>query len=347
MKIDGVEASLLGLLKELDYAKYDVDLCLQHNEGPWMSEIPKQVHLLPELQVHKRCERLVKFLIYWIAGIYYRVFRRSHIDPVGDAQITYAIRSFFGWFPRKLSDKYYDECWIFGGNPGFAKRIDASIKKTWVHEDWGAWEPIPFLARQQFKGVDYVVNVSVPAKDQFDALDLISGNTQSVVIENVLSVRWLMERATAYEVPNFDGVKLLSVGRASASKNYGRAVAAAKILKSKGLRFKWVVIGDGWALEGLRKKTQEFNVADVIEFVGGNTNPCPYYRWCDIYVCTSDTESKGMTICEAHEFNKPVIMTNFPAAHTQVIDSMKDIIVEMSEYAIADAILGQAARMSV
>lgn len=347
MRIDGVAASLLSLLKELDYSEVDVDLCLMHHVGPWMKEIPKEVHLLPEVAINKRLERLVRFIWYWVAGIYYRIFRRVHIDPVGGEQIMYAIRSLFGWYPKKLSDKRYDECWIYGGNPSFARRVDATVKKAWVHEDWGVWKPVPFLARRQFKNLDYVVNVSEIAKQHFDALGLLSGKAQSIVIENVLSIKWLKERASAYEVPSFDGLKLLSVGRASAAKNFSRAVETARLLKGRGLRFKWVVVGDGEELEGLRKNTIESNVGDVIEFIGSKDNPCPYYRWCDLYVCTSDTEAKSVTICEAQAIGKPVIMTKFPTAESHVRDVKTDIVVNMSACAIAEAILDFVNRSGV
>ena len=339
MRIDGVAASLLSRLKELDYSKVEVDLCLMHHVGPWMKEVPKEVHLLPEVAISKRFTRLVRFLWYWGAGVYYRAFRKAHVDPVGSEQIMYAIRSLFGWYPKKLSDRRYDECWIYGGNPDFARRVDATVKKAWVHEDWGVWKPVPLLARSQFKNLDYVVNVSDIAKQHFDALGFLSGKTQSIVIENVLSTKWLMERAAAYEVPDFKGVKLLSVGRASAAKNFGRAVETARILKNRGLRFKWVVVGDGEELESLRKKVADLEVGSVIELVGGKDNTCPYYRWCDIYICTSDTEAKSVTVCEAQAMGKPVIMTNFPTAGSHVRDEKKDIVVNMSPLAIAKAVI--------
>ena len=339
MRIDGVASSLLSRLKEIDYSKVSVDLCLLSHTGPWMDEIPPEVNLLPELSLKRRCERLVGFLWYWIAGIYYRMFKGCHIDPVGGAQISYAIKSIFGWYPKKLAQHKYDEYWIYGGNSGFAKRVDANIKKAWVHEDWGVWKPVPFLARRQFNGVDFVINVSAEAKAHFDSLRLTTGKTQSVVLENTLSKKWLMERAGAYEVPDFKGLKLLSIGRASAAKNFWRAIDTAEILKQKGVSFKWVVIGDGEEYQALVAKVQEKNLSDVIDFVGGMANPCPYYKWCDIYVCTSDTEAKSVTICEAQAVGKPVVMTAFPTAKAHVCYKTKDVIAGMSADSLATAIL--------
>ena len=337
MRIDGVASSLVSRLKELDYSKVEVDLCLKSQTGPWMAEIPNEVRLLPEMKVRRRCERLVRFLWYWTAGIYYRVFRGCHIDPVGGAQIAYELEALFGWYPEKLGEWTYDECWIYGGNPGFAKRVDAKVKKAWVHEDWGVWKPVKWLARRQFRGLDEVVNVSDEARAHFDALKLTDG--RSVTIENTLSVRWLRERADAYEVAEFRGLKLLSVGRTTAAKNFRRAIETAEVLKGRGVKFRWVVIGDGEEYTGLKGLAKERGVDDVIEFAGGMANPCPYYKWCDVYVCTSDTEAKSVTICEAQAMGKPVIMTAFPTAKAHIQDKERDLIAGMEADSLAEAIL--------
>ena len=44
--IGGAEKSLVTLLSQLDYSKYDVDLFLFHQKGEFMSLIPEEVNLL-------------------------------------------------------------------------------------------------------------------------------------------------------------------------------------------------------------------------------------------------------------------------------------------------------------
>lgn len=218
MRIDGVEASLLGLLKELDYRKVDVDLCLQHQIGEWMSAIPSEVRLLPEPILKKRCKWLVNFLWYWGCGIYYRLFRKSHIDFVGGSQAKYALMDFLGWLPRSISDKNYDLALIFGGNPLYARLVNANVKVAWIHDDWSTYKPIVWLARKQFSGLDYVVNVSKDAKVAFDRVANLPSSVKSIVIENVLSPKWISEKAEEFAVDGAHGLKILSVGRVSPQK---------------------------------------------------------------------------------------------------------------------------------
>ena len=48
LELGGAERALIGLLHALDYTKVQVDLFLMRHEGELMSQIPAQVHLLPE-----------------------------------------------------------------------------------------------------------------------------------------------------------------------------------------------------------------------------------------------------------------------------------------------------------
>ena len=48
MEIGGAETSLLGLLNEIDYTKYQVDLFLIKHSGELMEFIPEEVNILQE-----------------------------------------------------------------------------------------------------------------------------------------------------------------------------------------------------------------------------------------------------------------------------------------------------------
>lgn len=338
MNIDGVEASLLGLLKELDYSKVEVDLCLQHQIGPWMNEIPKEVNLLPEPVINTRFEGLVRFIWYWGCGIYYRIFRKSHIDFVGGSQVWYALMSLFRVLPKSISDKVYDIALIFGGNPIYARTVNANVKAVWVHDDWATYKPIVWLARRQFARLDYVVNVSDSAKANFDKVARLPSSVKSIVIENILSPMWMLEKSHRFSVDVSGGVRILSVGRVSPQKNYIRALGAAKILAEHGIAFKWLVVGDGELFGALKEAVDKSGLGDTFQLVGKKANPYPYYKWCDMLVCTSDGEGKSVAVREAQMFAKPVIVTKFPTAASQVEDGIDGLLVERTPQAVAEGV---------
>ncbi len=350
MEIGGVEASLLGLLKELDYAKVEVDLFLTLHQGPWMSEIPAEVNLLPlnprvecyssGLQALRKKRRLVSWCITqfarYVAGIYYRILKRQKVDEIGYEQIKYAIWSPF--LPHRLSQKTYDLALIFGGAPGFARRITAKTSAVWIHTDWKYFSPILWLARFQFRGLPRIINVGEGAREAFEKVVKLGAQTQSLVVENVLSPTWAKERALRYRIPAFDGLKLLTVGRVSPPKNPPRALETALELKRRGISFKWCFVGGGECLASLRQLHAESGIGGCFEIVGPIENPYPYYPWCDMYICTSDYEGKSVSVREAQMFAKPTIITRFPTSSSQLEEGVDGIIVDCSPMALADAI---------
>ena len=52
MELGGAEISLIGLLRALDYARYEVDLFIHRHQGELMVLIPKEVNVLPEIPAY-------------------------------------------------------------------------------------------------------------------------------------------------------------------------------------------------------------------------------------------------------------------------------------------------------
>ncbi len=68
------------------------------------------------------------------------------------------------------------------------------------------------------------------------------------------------------------------------------------------------------------------------------SNPYPYIKACDLYVQPSRYEGKSVTVREAQMLGKPVVVTNYPTASSQVRDGEDGIICPMSNEGIAQAI---------
>lgn len=348
MNIGGIESSLLGLLKEMDYSSVQIDLCLQHHSGQWLNEIPKKVNLLPYdpkiarvgmgLKAAKESRDWVAWLFVqasrYLAGAYYKIFRRCKVDEIGFNQIGWEIKRWM--LPRRIGSGGYDLCLIFGAAPGFSNLVDAKVHAVWVHTDWATYKPIKWLARKQFSRVDYIVNVSNSAKKNFD--EVVNLSDKSIVIENVISPTWVQEMAYAFRVDEFDGLKIISVGRVTSPKNYFRALEAAKVLASRSIRFMWLVVGDGEQFDALKEAVDRSGISSSFRLVGPKTNPYPYYKWCDMLVCTSDWEGKSVAVREAQMFAKPVVVTRFPTAASQVEDGVDGLLVERTPGAVADGI---------
>src|SRR3954469_12173952 len=71
LAIGGVERSLIGLLNQMDYEKYEVDLMLFKHEGEFFPFIPDGPNLLPEIPSYttfrKSIGQIIKDGLYPIA----------------------------------------------------------------------------------------------------------------------------------------------------------------------------------------------------------------------------------------------------------------------------------------
>ena len=77
---------------------------------------------------------------------------------------------------------------------------------------------------------------------------------------------------------------------------------------------------------------------DHVILVGKRSNPYPYIKACDIYVQPSRYEGNAVTVREAQILGKPVVVTNYHMAHSQVRDGQDGIIVPMDNEGCAKGI---------
>ena len=77
---------------------------------------------------------------------------------------------------------------------------------------------------------------------------------------------------------------------------------------------------------------------EYVILLGKQTNPYPYMKACDIYAQPSRYEGKSVTVREAQMLCKPVVITNYPTAKSQIQDGIDGVIVPMDNEACAKGI---------
>ena len=136
---------------------------------------------------------------------------------------------------------------------------------------------------------------------------------------------------------NPEGITLCSVGRIAYLKNFDNIPHIARIMKDRGLKFHWYVIGPG-NHESIDESIRNDDVEDCVHFIGSKTNPYPWMKTCDIYIQPSRYEGHSVTVREAQILGKPVIITNYPTAKSQIQHGIDGIICGMENESIAHAI---------
>lgn len=123
--------------------------------------------------------------------------------------------------------------------------------------------------------------------------------------------------------------KLLSIGRFCEAKNYDNVPDITGRIIESGCDIKWYIIGFGGDEALIRKKIAEAGMQDHVIILGKKENPYPYIKACDIYVQPSRYEGKSVTVREAQMLCKPVVVTNYPTASSQIQDGVDGVIVPM------------------
>ena len=350
MFIGGAERSLIGLLDSFDYNRYDVNLFLYRHEGEFINDIPKNVTLLPEMEKFRTFDVPIKDLLLsskWLFGIA-RLFGKlagsihSHIkkEPKGIWMLMqYTSRYLLPLLPEIPG--HYDLAVMFlGVGDVLVNKVQAKKKVTWNHTDYVTNNPDKKYDTFIFDRIDYVASVSKQCTSQFLRVYPLL-KQKAITIENVLSESFLKNQShkkAGELVAGKSNISLLSIGRFSVQKNFDNVPVICKKIIEKGIDVKWYLIGYGSDEELIKNKIAESEMEEYVIILGKKTNPYPYIKNCDIYVQPSRYEGKCVTVREAQMLHKPVIITNYATAASQLTDGYDGIIVPMDNEGCADGI---------
>ena len=140
------------------------------------------------------------------------------------------------------------------------------------------------------------------------------------------------------EMPKSE-VSLLTIGRFCNAKRMDEIPQICKRIRESGVDAKWYLIGFGGDEALIRQRISEAGAEDYVIILGKKENPYPYIKACDIYVQPSRYEGKSVAVREAQILGKPVIITNYATAASQLKDGVDGVIVPMDIYACADGII--------
>ena len=354
LELGGAERALLGLLNALDTNKVDVDLFLNQHTGAFMPLIPDKINLLPEIPAYSAIERPMRSILYeghfgiLIGRLIGKYRHKKYLKSIGktrDGSATqYAFDGVLPFLPSLKHFGHYDMAISFLDPPHIVQdKVDADIKMEWIHADWSTIDVNEKLVASRWGRNDYIVSISEHVGERF-LKRFPQFKDKIIEIHNILSPSFVKDQAAqSVDFGDFnpDGITLCSVGRIAYAKNFDNLPHIAKILKEKGLTFHWYVIGPG-DLGEISKTIQEDDVDDCVHFIGAKSNPYPWMQACDIYVQPSRYEGHSVTVREAQILGKPVIITNYPTAKSQVLDGVDGIICGMDNSSIAEAIYSLA-----
>ena len=159
-----------------------------------------------------------------------------------------------------------------------------------------------------------------------------------MTLENITNRREILALASepADFGDDFDGIRLLTVGRICPQKGYDLADPAVARLIREGYPIRWYI--DGRGEEGyvrrLEAQIREKGISDEVRFLGVRQNPYSLMRAADLYVQPSRHEGKPIAVEEAKVLCKPIFVTAYTSAAEQMEGGRLGLIGDISEEGI-------------
>lgn len=348
----GITFSMLGLLKHLDYQKYDVTLYIYAPNGKAelqrLRSIPKEVRVL----VHTKSAlgnpyETVQFAKKYTRQAVEKIGKREYQRMFGNTKFDYVI-DFVGYSP------------LFSA---VASQAKAQAKSIWQHNDMIA------DMNRMVKGK--YVNKSRLEKvfQTYEAFDNIISCSKSVMEVNQKNFKKEYPKPSYRYAKNMidleriyrgiqekDGQKIIvldlvtqekieikeeeflfvTMGRLSTEKNQKELIRAFAGLHTKGKEARLFIIGDGPLREELKKEILDMQLQGKVILCGNQSNPFAIMKRCKCFVLPSLHEGQPMVILEARVLKLSLIVSDFSTVSDVLLENGQ-IVTEKDAATIRDA----------
>ncbi|WP_054028515.1 glycosyltransferase [Bacillus sp. FJAT-28004] len=352
MEVGGVERSLASMLDEFNFIEYNIDLMLYRHKGDFMSLLTDKVNLLREIPQYTSFRKSIletlrdKQLPIGASRLVAK-FHSSVLSKMNGVQEAGYIQMQLVWkyakpFLPALKNEYDVAISYLWPHDFVAEKVSAKKKIAWIHTDYSTISADHKLDLKMWNKFDYIVAVSEACRDSFlERYEVLRGKV--VIMENIVSPIFIQSMACELIDNNpmlhDSRFKLLSVGRLSHAKGFDNAIKAFKQLVEQGYDdLVWYIVGYGGDEEKLKTLIEQNQLAGKFILLGKQTNPYPYISLCDLYVQPSRYEGKAVTVTEAKILGKPIVITNYSTAPSQVDHMTDGFITELSVKGVADGI---------
>lgn len=351
----GAEVALMDLLNALEQKEIEISLFVLTGQGEMVEKLPHDVKLLnktyQKVPIHspegkkvlvKTClKALIKRgniirLCPYLFKNFLAMLKKGEILP--DKLLWRVISDGADKFPTE-----YDlaVAYIEGGATYYvADHIKAKKKVAFVHTDYGKAGYTRKLDKDCYLHYDRLFMISNETKECFLKYYTEFEN-KTEIFNNLLDKKRIFEMAdkgTGFQ-DEYEGQRILSLGRLVPIKEFEHSVKAMELLKSKGMSVRWYLLGEGEAREQLESLIEELGLQEDFLLPGAVENPYPYLKQADVYVHATGYEGKSIAIQEAQILGCPLLVSNCGGNREQVVHEWDGLICELNAEDISQSVL--------
>lgn len=338
LAVNGAMVSLMRLLAALPRERYDISLFVFHHGGPLTKDIPTDINVLPESLPYKIHRMPMKDAIKLSLkkGRPDLALFRSLVSVQRGFNLDFKLWPFL---PKIKGD--YDVAISYTDGftaPMILRKTNARKKACWIHTMYTSWQQ-PEYVYNALRKCDVCVPVSIEAGKELDKVLGIVAPKQ--IVHNIIDAKTCSNLANeSCDNPRTPGIaRIVSVGRIADVKNFGLIPETAELLHKAGLKFEWIIVGDGNKITEFQTITKQKGLDKQVQWIGPKKNPMPYVKSADVFVNPSRFESWGMAVSEALTLGVASIVSDIPVFAEQIIHEQNGLICKATPQDIADGII--------
>ena len=343
----GAQKSLISFLNTIPKDKYVIDLFLLNKDGLFLSQVPEFVNIIEGDKTFQSIHHSLfdqKFFSVQDFSLWGKcLFSRLQSKKLKNLHREQSHWKTWKTYVNSLPEEYDCAIGYVEGvmNYFVMDKVKAKRKILWIHNVYTSLHYNISFDFDYFNQADYVVTMSESGVQSLQAC-FSSIKSKFIVLENISNgnlIKKLAKKPIKEEEFNeFNGLKLLSIGRLMDQKNYPLAIATAAELRKRNIKFLWYVIGEGFDRPILEALIQKESLENCFKMIGLRSNPYQYMQIADMIVMTSKFEGRSIALDEAKILNKLIVTTNYTSATDVVTNGKTGLICKMTPQAVADAI---------
>lgn len=333
----GVSKSMVSLLNVIDKKSYDISLWCASPSGVFYSLLPKDIRIISNKKTTLLLQGINGLFALLKSGdilLFFASIIRLLLSKISKGYAAWWLSRFF--LPL---NETYDLIVDYNGQQQLyymVDRLKGKKKVTFFHSDYAKWPYYYKMDRKYFTKVDYIFTISEQCADSLKKF--FPKETDKIkLMENISSVDLIRKMADEENIKFSSKISILTVGHVCRSKGTDLAIEAMRLLKDKGIDFKWYFLGE--IKEDFSILISKYSLEAYIEFLGIKANPYPYLKASTIYVHPSRFEGKSIALDEAKILCKPIVVTNFSTVHDQFEDGENALITDFLPENIAFKIM--------
>ena len=306
--VGGIQKSIVNLLRNLDYSRFQVDLYLSEKTEFWTHDFPKELNI----RYLKPIPRIWSFLPFALA--------KKHVRYDFPAGVEYDLAVDF--------NSYQCSCAVG------ALTVPAKKRVMWIHNDvrvklqneW-KYRVLWRAFKGKFKYYDGFVPVSRALEEPFRAMSGVV-DKPFTVIQNYIDVGEI-HRKMAEDCPDLElddnCLNLVALGRLCHQKGYDLMLDIFAEASGQRDDLRLYIIGDGPDRAALEEQRERLGLRDKVTFLGNQPNPFRYMARMDAFLSTSRYEGQPLNIMEAMAVGLPLYCSKNLEKYTEGLQGIEDL----------------------